>query len=254
MMAFAEPSSVKIEPSSDEARRLWETALGLAQEFGESTEWVLIGGLMVQLHAAEHHGDSRLTDDVDFLGDSRRTPSMTQRIAATLEHRGAEMKLPPNSNERLGYRFELDGKIIEILGPDGLKTDPETIGKHTTFQTPGGTQALRRAEVVMVSLDGQRAVAMRRPNLLGAILIKARALAAERKEKFDSDRQDLTLLLSLVEDPRVTATDGELKKTEKKWLREVESKLHLSDLALAVLFDREALTRARLAFRLLAAE
>lgn len=178
-MASAKTPSVRIEPSSEEAGRLWRTALSLAQEFGQSTEWALIGGLMVQLHAAEHQGDSRLTDDVDFLGEARRAPSMTPRIARTLEDRGAEMMMPPRPSEHLGYKFELDGEIVEVLGPDGLKADPKTIGKYTTFQTPGGTQALRRAEVVMVSLGGQPGVAMRRPNLLGAILIKARALDAK---------------------------------------------------------------------------
>jgi hypothetical protein len=141
--------------------------------------------------------------------------------------------------------------IVEVLGPDGVKTEPKTIGNYTTFQAPGGTQALRRSEVVMVSLDGRRAVAMRRPNLLGAILIKARALAAERKDKFDSDRQDVVLLLSLVGDPRAIAADGQLKKSEKRWLRGVEGKLDLSDPDLPSLFDRDTLTRARLALRLL---
>jgi hypothetical protein len=253
-MASVRPPTVEIETSNDQARRLWETALSLAWEFGEDTEWALIGGLMVQLHAAEYDGDSRLTDDVDFLGDAHRRPSMTQRIASTLRDRGAEMQTPPSSNERLGYKFDLDGQIVEILGPDGLESDPRTIGAFITFQTPGGSQALRRVEVVMVSLNGQRAVAVRRPSLLGAILIKARAVASERKEKFDSDRQDLVLLLSLIDDPRATATDGGLKKRERKWLRDVEGRLNIADPGLAILFTRDALTRAGLAFRLLTVE
>ena len=252
-MTPAAPHSVRIEPPSAKARQLWETTLGLAQEFGDSAEWTLIGGLMVQLHAAEHQSDSRLTDDIDFLGDSHRSPSMTQRIARTLRSRGAEMRMPPSSNERLGYRFELDGEIVEILGPDGVKTDPKTIGRYTTVQAPGGTQALRRSEIAMVSLDGQPAIAMRRPSLLGAILVKARALAAERKEKADSDRQDLTLLFSLVEDPRALAEEGGLRKSEKKWLQGIEGKLALSAPDLTELFDPETLARARLALRLLIA-
>lgn len=179
---------------------------------------------------------------------------MTQRMASALRNRGAEMQMPPSSSERLGYRFELGGEIVEILGPDGLRTDPETIGAYTTIQTPGGTQALRRAEVVMVSLNDQRAVPVRRPSLLGAILIKVRAVAAKRKEKFDSDRQDLVLLLSLVEDPRATAADGGLKKSERRWLRDVEGGLNIADPGLAMLFSRDTLTRAGLALRLLARE
>jgi hypothetical protein len=95
------------------------------------------------------------------------------------------------------------------------------------------------------------AVAMRRPSLLGAILVKGRVVAKERKEKFDSDRQDFILLLSLVDDPRTLAVEGELKKSEKRWLRNIEAKIDFSDPALSDLFSPQALARARQAFRLL---
>jgi hypothetical protein len=124
-------------------------------------------------------------------------------------------------------------------------------GKHTTLQVPGGTQALNRSEVVMVSVDGAPAVAMRRPSLLGAILIEARALARERKGKLDSDRQDLVLLLSLIDDPRTLAANGGLRKTERNWLRGIEEKIGFSDPVLSGLFTPDTLTRAIQAHRLL---
>jgi hypothetical protein len=186
-------------------------AARLAHELGEAPRWTLVGGLMVQLHAFEHQSDSRLTDDIDVLGDSRQRPSMTQHI----------------------------------------KTNPKTIGKYTTFRVPGGTQALNRSEIVMVSVNREPAVAMRRPSLLGAILIKARVVAKKRKKKFDSDRQDLILLLSLIDDPRTLASEGDLKKSERKWLLNIEEKIGFSDPVLLDLFPPEALTRATQAFRLL---
>jgi hypothetical protein len=246
-----DPAIIRIDAPTEESRRLWEKAIELARELGEDARWALIGGLMVQLHAYEHQSSSRLTDDIDVLGDSRQRPSMTQRIAELLQKRGGKMKMPPTSNEELGYQFDLDGELIEVLGSEGVKRDPKTIGKYTTFQVPGGTQALNRSEVIMVSVDGEPAVAVRRPSLLGAVLIKARVVAKERKEKFDSDRQDLVLLLSFVDDPRGLAAQGKLKKTEKKWLRGVEKKLALSDPALSERFPPETLTRATQAFRLL---
>jgi hypothetical protein len=206
---------------------------------------------MVQLHAFEHQSDSRLTEDIDVLGDSRQRPSMTKRIAELLQRDGAKMKEPPRSKPDLGYKFEVDGSIVEVLGPDGVKADPKTIGKYTTFKVPGGTQALNRAEIVMVVVEDQPAVAMRRPSLLGAILIKARVVAKERKEKFASDRQDLILLLSFIDDPRALATDGELRKSERKWLRDIEEKIDFSDPTLSDLFSPETVKRAAQAFRLL---
>lgn len=176
---------------------------------------------------------------------------MTQKIAELLHRGGATMKAPSRSNRDLGYKFEIDETTVEVLGPDGVKTDPKTIGKYTTFQVPGGTQALNRAEIVMVSVEDKPAVAMRRPSLLGAILIKARVVAKERKGKFDSDRQDLILLLSLIDDPRTLATDGGLRKSEKRWLRDIEEKVDFSDPALQDLFPPAATRRAAQAFRLL---
>lgn len=177
------PPVIDIETPSEESRRLWGKAIEIARALGESEGWTLVGGLMVQLHAFEHRTNSRLTDDIDVLGDSHQRPHMTRRIAEMLQGRGGKMRMPPPSNEDLGYQFDLDGETVEVLGPDGVKVDPETIGKYTTFKVPGGTQPLRRSEVVMVAMEGEPAVAMRRPSLLGAILIKARVVAKKRKRE-----------------------------------------------------------------------
>lgn len=176
---------------------------------------------------------------------------MTVEMARVLSDRGATMTMPPVSNEDLGYRFEIDGSIVEILGSEGVRDDPKTLGKYTTFQVPGGTQALARSEIVAVSLDGGKPVYIRRPNLLGAILIKARVVKKQRAEKFESDRQDLIRLLSFVEDPRATAR--EFKGSERRWLREVGSLLAFEDGRLAVLFSAEDLSVSEAAYRLLIA-
>jgi hypothetical protein len=226
--------------------------LSLAAEFGADRDWSLVGGLMVQLHGFEHDDDPRATADIDVLGGARKPPRMTEAIAGLLVDRGAEVATPPRSNPKLGYRFEFEGEIIELLGPDGLRSDPKTTGGLSTLQADGGTQALRRTEIVLVSLDGTEPVAMRRPSLLGAILIKARVVVKRREGKYSSDRQDLIRLLGYVEDPRTLAAAGELKPTERRWLREAEGAIDFDDSALAELFPEEALLRARQAFRLLA--
>jgi len=164
---------------------------------------------------------------------------------------GAEVETPPRSKPKVGYRFQLDGEVVEILGPDGLRADPKTIGGLRTLQVSGGSQALRRTEVVLVRLASSQPVAVRRPTLLGAILIKARVVAKRRKEKFHSDRQDLIRLLSYVEDPRALADKEQLKPSERKWLRNVGAALNFHDPAHAGVFPAETLERAQQAFRLL---
>lgn len=246
-------SIIDITAPTPEARRLWAKALELAAAFGLDQRWALIGGLMVQLHGFEHGSGSRPTVDIDVLGDSRTRPAVTERIAKALVERGGELAMPPVGNEDLGYKFVVDGEIVEVLGTEGVRNDPRTIGKHTTFQVAGGSQALNRAETVLVSLDGAPAVELRRPSLLGAILIKARVVATQRRQKFESDRQDLIRLLSFVSDPRALAEKEGLKKSEKKWLRDINGLLAFEEPALADLFPAGELTQAEQAYRLLIA-
>jgi hypothetical protein len=177
---------------------------------------------------------------------------MTERMAQVLIDRGGEVAMPPRSDKKLGYRFEVDGEVVEILAPDGLSSDPKTVNGLTTFQVPGGTQALGRTETVLVSLDGASPRKLRRPGLLGAILIKARAVAQERPDKFDSDRQDLIRLLSYVEDPRGLAAQEGLKDSEKKWLGKIEKHLDPEDPRVAEVASPAVLERARQALALLA--
>jgi len=253
------PPIIHINPAEPKARRLWSLALEIAEAVGPDGEWSLIGGLMVQLHGFEHNDGLRPTVDIDILAAARKPPAMTEEIASLLTRRGAQVAMPPRSNPALGYRFELHGEVIEILGPDGLKTDPKTVGGLTTFQASGGTKEPRRTEIVPVSLDGSPPVAIRRPNLLGAILIKARVVAERRKEKFDSDRQDLIRLLSYVDDPRALAREEQLKRSEKRWLRKIEGALAFDPSPAAnpfpakELFPSIALKRAEQSFRLLCA-
>ncbi len=249
----ADTPVIHISPPTDEASRLWGVALDLAEAFGVDMDWALIGGLMVQLHGVQHDDDLRPTVDIDVLGDARRRPVMTERMAQILIDRGGAVVLPPRSNKKLGYRFEIDGEVVEILGPDGLASDPKTVNGLTTFQVSGGRQALARTETVLVSLNGAPPRKLRRPNLLGAILIKARVVAKERREKFDSDRQDLIRLLSYVEDPRNLAVQQGLKSTEKKWLRTIKKKLDPTDPTVARLASPDVRERAHQALALLAA-
>lgn len=108
---------------------------------------------------------------------------------------------------------------------------------------PGGSQAPARREEVTVRLP-DRSFALRRPTLLGAILIKARSLMVHHDP--DTQREDLLLLLSLVRDPR--AMGQELKKSERGWLRDARLRLAFSRPA-NVGSDR--IRRAGLALRLL---
>jgi hypothetical protein len=247
-----ESTVIAIRSRTEGEHRLWAVVLSLAVEFGAEREWSLIGGLMVQLHAFEHEDEPRPTIDIDLIGGARRPPRMTESMASVLVGRGAEVADPPRSSPDLGYRFECEGETVELLGPDGLRSDPKTVGNLKTFQTEGGSQALRRTEVVLVSLDGEEPVAVRRPNLLGAILIKARVVAKKRERKFESDREDLVRLLAYVDDARELV--GEMSRKEPRWLRDAEAAIDFDDPGLTAQFTVDALAGARQTLRLLSQE
>jgi hypothetical protein len=241
-------TTVVLLPDLDpDVRALWTALADLAnRELEGRTDWCLVGGLMVQLFAFEHDAVVRPTADIDLLGDARARPSGTEQLARGLARLGATVRTP--SADGTACQFDLGGQLIEVLGPEGLgDSDPRTLGQSTTVQIPGGTQALRRAEEVILVLGPQQRVRLRRPTLAGALLIKARSLPKHHRP--DDQREDLVLLLSLVTDARELKAD--MSTAERRWLRKIKALLNLDDPSLAPRFSGETLTRARQAYELL---
>ncbi len=79
------------------------------------------------------------------------------------------------------------------------------------MSVPGGSQALARTERVEVRVGDTDTGLLPRPNLLGALLIKCRAVDVD--DAPDNQRRDVALLLSLVDDPRAIA--GQLHSGER---------------------------------------
>lgn len=175
---------------------------------------------------------------------------MTEQLALILKHLGAELHLPSSTDAKIGYKFDVQGETVEVLGPEGLRDYPRTLGSFETIMVDGGRQALRRTEQVAISIGGAEPVIVRRPTLLGAILIKARAVASV-KEKLAKHREDLIRLLTFVHDPRALADEDTLTKSERKWLGAIESDLAFDDAALLELFSDAQVQLARQAFALL---
>ena len=205
---------------------------------------------MVQLHAFEQGVDvPRATTDIDILADARRTPSATEIVSQRLVELGFRL-LPPTSlvEPDIAFVFERDGQTVDVLAPDGIRPDelPCTTAGMRTVPIPGGTQALNRTEVVTVKIGAVQA-AVRRPTLIGAILVKARALRVH--DRPEDQREDLIRLLSYMEDP--IAAGASLAKTERKWLLQAEALLRPDDDDLRDILSASQLQRARAAYRLL---
>ena len=202
---------IELRPASERDRQLWHELLDLAEAVHG---WTIIGARMVELHAAERRRTlPRLSIDADALADARAN-SGTRRVARALKRAGFEMDEP--SAFGLGHVFRKGGVEIDVLAPDGLNARGRrlTIPPAHTVEVPGGTQALRRTEMVEVHL-GRRAGRLPRPDLLGAILVKARAVGVD--DVPNNQRADLALLLSFVDDVDVLAQ--ELAGRERTWLK-----------------------------------
>ena len=113
-------SRVDIELDDEKTLLLWTAVGDLAD--GLPTQWVLIGGLMVQLHTLEHGVTAvRPTRDIDVLGQARPQGALTA-IDRALRDRGFEPVLP--DLDGYAHRYERDGVVVDLLAPEGIKPPP----------------------------------------------------------------------------------------------------------------------------------
>ena len=208
-------------------------------------EWTLVGGQMVMLHAAEHAAAPlRVSRDIDVVVNARVLTGAIRGFVAGIESRG--FRLVGASPDSVAHRYIRAGTSIDVLAPEGLgpRADLTTTSPGRTIQTPGGTQALARTELVPVEHAGSQAL-LPRPSLLGAIIIKAAATAVDDIPQ--AQQQDLALLLGLVANPAEMA--DAMTKKDRARLR--HAGIGSADQPVWATLEPEAADRARLALRTL---
>lgn len=165
------------------------------------SDWTLIGGQMVLLHALEHgRAPQRVSEDLDLVVNARVRPLALPRMLSTLDELGfAEASI---SHDEVAHRFSRGRTNVDVLAPDGVgsRADLRTVGAAKTVEIGGGSYALARSAPVRVSAGG-RSGEVPRPDLAGAILIKAVAATRDTRRGPERHLNDLAFLLSLVEDP-----------------------------------------------------
>lgn len=203
---------IEIQPRDDLEHRLWRTVLELADR--QPVGWTLIGAQMVMLHAWEHGvSPTRTSRDLDVLVNIKALAGGTEQFSRQLIAIGFELAVVTPDGR--GHRFARGEERIDVLAADNLgdRADLTTIPPARTIEVPGGSQALRRSEVVDVRL-GEQAGRLPRPNMLGAILLKSRAVDVDPEP--ERHLADLAFLLSLVADPFELV--GELTPKEQRYL------------------------------------
>lgn len=202
-------------PSIDDlSRDLWDALLEVAEH--EPENWTLVGAQMVLLHALEHgRTPPRRTSDLDVIVNVRSVAMTPSRFASRLESLGYELE--GVNADGVGHRFKRDRVKFDVLLPDGIgrRAKREITPGARTVEVPGGTQALQRTQMIDAQSE-TRSGTVPRPDLLGAILVKARAVGVD--DVPDAQREDFAFLLSLVSDPYEMS--GQLSNSERAWLRE----------------------------------
>jgi hypothetical protein len=225
---------------------VWDLLLDLAAE--QPRGWTLVGAQMAALHGHERGRLlSRATTDADVLVDVRLVQDATSKLSQLLVKRGFD--LDGISAMGIGHRFT-DGRVkVDVLAPDVRVRSQKTlttIPPARTVCVPGGSQALHRSRLVEVK-RGERTGHVPCPDLLGAVLIKARAVDVD--DLPDAQRGDLAFLLSLVQDPRALA--AELRGKERSWMRRRTELLERGHAAWKTLAEEDAVN-GYLALRILA--
>lgn len=204
---------IEIPEQGNDAHRLWADLLDLAQAFPRS--WTVIGAHMVALYGWEAGVETRPSQDIDVLANVRLHTTASRDIASFLTERGYEPEITAGG---LAHRFRRDGAgEIDLFVPDGIgeRTTITTVPPNRTIRIPGGTQALDRSEAVAIRTRDRQGEVFR-PNLLGAVIVKLRAIDVD--DLPNAQRSDVALLLRLIDDPDRLARD--LTRKDRKILNQ----------------------------------
>lgn len=205
----------------------WPQCLELARTI-PSTQWTLVGGLMVQLHAAVAGLEvTRPTADVDIVLHVETGAASAAQVTTTLRGLGYELE-QSLSADALAHRFVRGKEQIDVMIADhAAPRVVPTIGGRAPFQISAGTQALKRTVNCRISTDdGDVLISI--PNTLGALVLKG---AAYREDKRDGGRhlEDGAVLAATMRAPLSAAADmggTDRKRINHLYLDELDNDGH----------------------------
>jgi hypothetical protein len=128
----------------------WSTVFDVI-EATDINDWVLVGGLMVQLHARRASiPPPRATKDVDLVVDVAANSASVASIAAALRRIGFEPIVPDSRKEPI-YRFERGREQVDMMVADHLPSQLKPrFMMRPAFAVTAGEQSLRRRDTFVV--------------------------------------------------------------------------------------------------------
>ena len=212
----ADQPSASLLRSDTAEWRLWSLVAELANRL-EPKSWVLIGGQMVALHVHLAGGvPRRTTTDVDIVADILTDRNAFHACKAVALDMGLEAQ--PSITGKNLHRFSGPAGHLDLMVPDHL---PTNLTRQFTRPTPvpvaGGQRALDRRMVAHIDTEaGPASIPL--PDLVGAIVIKARAARSDARDR-NRHHTDIAQLAAIIDDPIDLCESLDTK--EKRYLRRV---------------------------------
>lgn len=194
------------------------------------TQWTLVGGLMVQLHAA--HAGLRLTRptrDVDMILHIDSGAATFAGAQHELGRLGYVLREPVGDGPVHRFaRGSSDAETIDVMVADRLSPKQQQKAlRRRVFAVPGGTSALRKTVNCEVTA-GEVVVVLSIPDVLGALVLKGAAYVEDSRDR-DRHLDDAAVLACAVTDPigdRARMIGSDRRRIEALWrvLRDVDHK------------------------------
>lgn len=194
------------------------------------TQWTLVGGLMVQLHAA--YAGLRLTRptrDVDMILHIDSGAATFSGVKHELERLGYVLREPVGNGPVHRFaRGSRDTENVDVMVADRLspKQHPKVL-RRKVFAVPGGTSALRKTVNCEVN-TGEVVVVLSIPDVLGALVLKGAVYVEDSRDR-DRHLDDAAVLACAVTDPigdRARMIGSDRRRIEALWkvLQDVDHK------------------------------
>lgn len=210
-----------VDIGDDDLLPPWTTVFEVARAIDVS-DWVLVGGLMVQLHARRASiPPPRATKDVDLIADVQTNRSSFGSIGSALTSIGFEVAVPDARTEPI-YRFVRGEEQVDVMVADHLPSGMKPrLRARPAFAVDGGAQALNRRDTFVVS-STSGTITIGIPDVLGALIGKGAAFMVDQRDR-GRHVEDAAVLLASIDS--IGALDLTLNTNDRKRLRALAADL-----------------------------
>lgn len=210
-----------VDIGDDDLLPPWTTVFEVARAIDVS-DWVLVGGLMVQLHARRASiPPPRATKDVDLIADVQTNSLSFSGIGRSLLRIGFAVIVPDGRAVPI-YRFARGEEQVDVMVADHLPSGMRPrLKQRPAFAVDGGAQALNRRDTfVVTSTSGS--ITIGAPDVLGALIGKGAAFMVDQRDR-GRHLEDAAVLLASIDS--VGDMDLTLNASDRRRLRAITEAL-----------------------------